>query len=223
MSGDELDDVDTAYAGTPVLPLPMFPLGCVLFPHMYLPLHVFEPRYRALTRDCLRTDRQFGVVLIERGSEVGGGETRFSVGTVAHIVEELELPDGRWVLRARGGTRVGVRTWLPDDPYPVALVEQLPDEAVGPAQARAMAGAEQAVRRALGLAAELAEQEVVPATVELDERPDVAAWQLCAIAPLGPADQQRLLEAGDVGERMAMLELAAAQAAELLAFRLSSG
>jgi Lon protease-like protein len=145
------------------------------------------------------------------------------LGAVAHIVEELELPDGRWVLRARGTTRVRVRTWLPDDPYPVALVERLGDEADRPSQAAAMAGAEQAVRRALGLAAELAEREVVPATVELDERPDVAAWQLCAIAPLGPADQQRLLEADDVGERMGLLELAAVQAAELLAFRMSSG
>ncbi|TML37585.1 MAG: ATP-dependent protease [Actinobacteria bacterium] len=217
----EQAEVDPADAGPPLLPLPMFPLGCVLFPHMDLPLHVFEPRYRTLTRDCLRTDRQFGVVLIERGSEVGGGDTRFSVGTVARIVEELELPDGRWVLRARGTTRVRVRTWLPDDPYPVALVERLGDEADRPSQA-AMAGAEQAVRRALGLAAELAEREVVPATVELDERPEVAAWQLCAIAPLGPADQQRLLEADDAGERMGLLELAAVQAAELLAFRMSS-
>ena len=217
----EQAEVDPADAGPPLLPLPMFPLGCVLFPHMYLPLQVFEPRYRTLTRDCLRTDRQFGVVLIERGSEVGGGDTRFSVGAVARIVEELELPDGRWVLRAQGTTRVRVRTWLPDDPYPVALVERLGDEADRPSQA-AMAGAEQAVRRALGLAAELAEREVVPATVELDERPEVAAWQLCAIAPLGPADQQRLLEADDAGERMGLLELAAVQAAELLAFRMSS-
>jgi Lon protease-like protein len=50
----------------PVLPLPMFPLGTVLFPHMPLPLHVFEMRYRQLTRDCLRSglsDRlRYGVV-----------------------------------------------------------------------------------------------------------------------------------------------------------------
>jgi Lon protease-like protein len=206
-----------------VLPLPMFPLGCVLFPHLHLPLHVFEPRYRVLTRDCLRTDRQFGVVLIERGSEVGGGDARFTVGTVARIVEELELPDGRWVLRTRGTTRVRVRTWLPDDPYPVALVERLPEEQLSPGDADALAGAERAVRRALGLAAELAERDVVPATVVLDERPDVAAWQLCAIAPLGPTDQQRLLEAGSAGERMRMLQLASEEAAELLAFRLSGG
>ena len=59
--------------------LPMFPLGTVLFPYAVLPLHVFEPRYRALTEHCLAGDGCFGVVLIERGSEVGGGDTRFAV------------------------------------------------------------------------------------------------------------------------------------------------
>src|SRR5439155_458702 len=66
-----------------VTPLPMFPLGTVLFPFVVLPLHVFEPRYRALTRDCLAGSGEFGVVLIERGLEVGGGDERFPVGTVA--------------------------------------------------------------------------------------------------------------------------------------------
>jgi len=214
---------ETSQAEPLLLPLPMFPLGCVLFPHAHLPLHVFEPRYRTLTRDCLRTDREFGVVLIERGSEVGGGDSRFGMGTVARIVEELELPDGRWVLQTRGTTRVRVRTWLPDDPYPVALVERLPEEQLSTDDADAIGAAEQAARRALGLAAELAVQEVVPATVVLDERPEVAAWQLCAVAPIGPADQQSLLEAGSVGERMRLLRSASEQAAELLAFRLSSG
>ncbi|MEY2438604.1 MAG: uncharacterized protein QOF97_3440, partial [Acidimicrobiaceae bacterium] len=46
--------------------LPMFPLGTVLFPSVFLPLHVFEPRYREMTRRCLDTQREFGVVLIER-------------------------------------------------------------------------------------------------------------------------------------------------------------
>src|SRR4051812_26706984 len=59
-------------------PLPMFPLGTVLFPHAVLPLHVFEPRYRALVETCLHSDGRFGVVLIERGYEVGGGDARFA-------------------------------------------------------------------------------------------------------------------------------------------------
>ncbi len=52
--------------------MPMFPLGTVLFPHATLPLHLFEDRYRALAETCLRGDGRFGVVLIERGFEVGG-------------------------------------------------------------------------------------------------------------------------------------------------------
>ena len=55
--------------------MPMFPLGTVLFPHALLPLRVFEPRYREMTARVLREDGEFGVVLIERGSEVGGGDS----------------------------------------------------------------------------------------------------------------------------------------------------
>ena len=76
----------------------MFPLGSVLFPSAYLPLHVFEERYRQLVRDCLAGNGEFGVVLIERGSEVGGGDVRTEVGTVARIVEVTEFDDGRFAL-----------------------------------------------------------------------------------------------------------------------------
>src|SRR5581483_10007082 len=97
--------------------LPMFPLGTVLFPYLVLPLHVFEPRYRAMTRACLDGGGEFGTVLIERGHEVGGGDTRFAVGTVARIVEAAEFDYGRWALVTVGTRRITVEEWLPDDPY----------------------------------------------------------------------------------------------------------
>lgn len=204
------------------LPLAMFPLGTVLFPYMPLPLHVFEPRYRRLTQDCLRAGREFGVVLIERGSEVGGGDSRFSVGTVAHIVAESEFPDGRWALVTRGDRRIRVATWLPDDPYPVALVETIPEDP-GWADPESVADCQARVRRALALAAELdlrAELPVLaPATFALAAEPVVAAWQLCAVVPVGPVDRQRLLEAP--GERrLELLADLADGAAELFAYRL---
>ena len=96
----------------------MFPLGTVLFPYALLPLHVFEPRYRLMMRHVLDGDREFGVVLIERGSEVGGGDTRFDVATVARVVQAAELPDGRYALATVGMRRVRVERWLDDDPYP---------------------------------------------------------------------------------------------------------
>src|SRR5438309_8149216 len=92
--------------------LPMFPLGIVLFPYFVLPLHVFEPRYRALTRDCLDGSGEFGTVLIERGHEVGGGDSRFTTGTVAHIIEAAEFDDGRWALVTVGTRRINVCEWL---------------------------------------------------------------------------------------------------------------
>ena len=203
-----------------VAPLPMFPLGTVLFPHAPLPLHIFEPRYRALVHDCLAGDGEFGVVLIERGFEVGGGDSRFEVGTVARLVEAAELPDGRWLLTTVGTRRIRVATWIPDDPYPLALVHDLPEPAFEAAAEHALAEAEEAVRRALAYKAELGEP-AAPAMVRLDDDPQRRAWQLAAIAPLGPVDQQALLESAGVNELVVRLAEVAAEAATLLAYRLS--
>src|SRR5215475_10761205 len=103
--------------------LPMFPLGSPLLPFAPLPLHVFEPRYRTLLADCLAGSREFGVVLIERGSEVGGGDQRFDVGTVARIADVVPFADGRSALTAVGTSRLRVLEWLPENPYPRARVE----------------------------------------------------------------------------------------------------
>src|SRR6056297_1832821 len=108
--------------------LPMFPLGSVLFPTMVLPLHVFEPRYRALVEHCLATDKEFGVCLIERGSEVGGGDLRTDVGTVAQIIDAEQFDDGRWALACVGTRRIRIDRWLQDVPYPRALVEPWLDD-----------------------------------------------------------------------------------------------
>lgn len=209
-------------AGPVALPMPMFPLGGVLFPHILVPLHVFEPRYRALVQDCLRQGQEFGVVLIERGAEVGGGDTRFSVGTVARIREAAALPDGRWALVCVGTRRLRVTSWLPDDPYPLALVEELPDLPLPDESGSALNEAETAVRRALALAGEL-DEAPVPATVELDEDELVASWQLAAVAPLGPVDQQRLLEVDEPLDRLRLLSQLASDASTVLAYRLSGG
>lgn len=203
------------------VPMPMFPLGTVLFPHVLLPLHVFEPRYQALVRDCLRNTHEFGVVLIERGFEVGGGDTRFDVGTVARIREAAALPDGRWALLCTGMERIRVRSWLPDDPYPLALVERRPDIPLPAQEGEVLGQAEAAVRRALALAGEL-DEAPVPATFELSGERRVAAWQLAAVAPLGPVDHQRLLEVDDEATRLRLLVDLAQDAASVLAYRLSA-
>ena len=205
-----------------VVPLPMFPLGTVLFPYALIPLHVFEPRYRALTEDCLKGNSEFGIVLIERGFEVGGGDTRFGTGTVARIVDAGRFPDGRYALVAVGARRIRIHTWLPDDPYPLALVEDLDDDVLSDEDDDLLRAAERTVRRALALKAELGEPAVA-ATIELDDDRDRAAYQLAAYAPLGPFDHQRLLEQERARERLELLVRMTEDAAEGFAYRLSAG
>src|ERR1700677_446811 len=180
--------------------LPMFPLSAVLFPHARMPLHVFEPRYRQLMQDCLAGDARFGIVLIARGSEVGGGDERSALGTRGVITEAAELPDGRWVLEVEGEALIQVEEWLPDDPYPVALVR---DAARGPG----VGAAGQRVRRARALLAEQGGAPPLPAELALDGGGDVdrAAWQLCAVAPLSAYDAQRLLGSDGAPERLRLL------------------
>jgi Lon protease-like protein len=202
--------------------LPMFPLGSVLLPSVAIPLHVFEPRYRALVRDCLAGDREFGVVLIARGSEVGGDDVRTDVGTAARIIEAAELPDGRWAIGAVGARRVRVRTWLADDPYPRADVEDWPDPDPGPDHAELLQAVVGRLRRVLGLAAEAGDQEA-PATFELSSDPVLAGYQAAAVAPLGPHDRQRLLAAVSPDVRLGALDELLVEATEVLELRLAEG
>jgi Lon protease-like protein len=213
----------------------MFPLESVLLPGLLLPLHVFEQRYRTMIRECLSGDGAFGVVLIERGREVGGGDVRLGVGTVAVIEEEAELGDGRYALVCRGTARLRVIEWLPDDPYPVADVEVADDEDVDADADRVvrsgrLSRAEESIRRAWGLLSELGADSPLDPAVPVGsfagepEGPAGAAsevWAWCALAPLGALDRARLLEPDHHDERLQLLcdltDAVAADARGLLA------
>jgi Lon protease-like protein len=182
----------------------MFPLSAVLYPHAQIPLHVFEPRYRALTRDCLAGDSKFGVVLIERGAEVGGGDQRMAVGTRAVITKAAALSDGRWLLMVQGDVRIRVGEWLDDDPYPLAMVEEWSPQ-IDDVAASMVRRAEQSVRRTRGLLSESGASAALSAETRFDRDPDVASWQICAEAPLNMMDAQRLLSTNGTLERLALL------------------
>jgi Lon protease-like protein len=194
----------------------MFPLGTVLFPYAPLPLHIFEPRYRLMTRRVEQTDREFGVVLIERGSEVGGGDVRFSVGTVARVVMSQELPDGRFALSTVGTRRIRVTRWLDDDPYPQAEVEGYDDPTGDDGEGR------EHVVAALKTVSDIARRfdPRVPEPPELHDDPVRASYEAAAISPLGPLDAQRVLEASGASERFGLLATMLDEAAVALRGRL---
>ncbi len=195
----------------------MFPLGTVLFPYALLPLHVFEPRYRLMARHVLDGDNEFGVVLIERGSEVGGGDVRFDVGTLARVVQASELPDGRFALNSVGVHRIQVTRWLPDDPYPRAEVVAIAEPESEPA-------AHAARERVIGALAEVVAvarrvDERVPDPPALDTDPVRASYEATAIAPIGPLDAQRILELPGAATRLDTLAVLLGERAEELRAR----
>jgi uncharacterized protein len=206
----------------------MFPLGTVLVPGMVLPLHVFEPRYRRMVSDS-RThhDSTFGVVLIERGSEVGGGDVRTDVGTLARIVRAEELPDGRWILGVVGIHRIRVERWLPDDPYPRAEIHEWAEQLWDAAEAAEGTGDQREevttlLRRAAALRREMGEP-APPLDLELADDPVAAAYQAAVVAPLGPVDRQALLAAPTVPARWRLLRALLIDQIDLLQARLAAG
>lgn len=202
--------------------LPMFPLGSVLVPHQPLPLHVFEERYRLLVRDCLAGDRTFGVVLIERGSEVGGGDVRFGIGCTAVIAEAEQTDDGRWGLIATGGTRFRVDEWLPDEPYPRAEVTMIDDGDWTADAAIAMEHAIVAFNRVVELARQLG-STIDPAVLDLAGEPVLDHWLLVGRAPVGPLDRLALLSAETPERRLDLLTGHLAEVEAVLASRLGGG
>ena len=197
--------------------MPMFPLGSVLFPYMPLQLRVFEERYLVMLARVLDSPpAEFGIVLIERGQEVGGGERRFSIGTVARIIQ-LEAPESYLGLVVQGERRIEVTEWMPENPHPLATVRELPDLEWDDSLLPRREQAERLVRRTLSLASEFANQEWSP-DVALSHDPTAAAWQLAAIAPVGPIDQIALLRSDSMAALLDnIIELTEA-AAEALAW-----
>ena len=201
-------------------PTPQFPLGTVLFPSMVLPLHVFEPRYRVMVEQVLDGDGEFGVVLIERGSDVGGGDHRTDLGTMARIVEAEQLSDGRWHLVTVGTERFRVSEWLPDDPFPVAEVELWPDEPASQDMGREQGELVPRFRRCMTLASE-AGIDVGPVLKLLDEYTP-GCLQMAAMAPLTPLDKQALLASPGPEQRVPLLRQFLEDAVTMLESRLTS-
>lgn len=186
--------------------MPMFPLGSVLLPRMPLSLRLFEPRYLLMLQHVLAQDvPEFGVVLIERGREVGGGDSRFRTGTVARIAQ-VAMGDDAVALTAIGTRRIVIDRWLDDDPWPRAEVSELPElSVVGSGEALASTGLR--VRRSLARAAEFGEADW-PADVELSEDPEIAAWQLAGVAPISTIDRYELLAAATLADLLEGLDRA---------------
>lgn len=205
---------------------PMFPLETALLPGEELPLRIFEPRYGALVQDTLdRDDKSFGVVLIARGREVGGGEDRHDVGVRARIAAFEDYGDGKYRLRCPLTERIRVREWLPDDPYPRAVVESWPDEP-GPVTGSAVAAVEDRIWALFERIALARDAHLPPREDVLGDGLDVTAgqrlYELAARMPMGVADKYSVLAAASPADRLTALSEAVDNVTAMVEFQLSN-
>jgi Lon protease-like protein len=186
--------------------LPLFPLGTVLFPGLVLPLHVFEERYRDLVRDLLELpeqERQFGVIAIREGREVGvdGTKALYEVGCTARVREFQRYEDGRCDLVTVGSQLFRLRELHTDRSYFTGEVDWLPDELGDEAEARVLDASVRAVfldyLQALGIASG---QQIEPP--ELPDDPLVLGHLVAATTLLDLADRQDLLDQPDGRTRL---------------------
>ena len=175
--------------------IPIFPLqDVVLFPNSTRPLHIFEPRYRAMVADALEGDSIIGMILLQPGheAEYEGRPPVYAVGCAGVIIAAEKLPDGRYNIVLDGVVKFRVLSEDASRPYRLAEVEALP-EAVSdrPLLAQRRQQLEEAllsVSPGMQLPpSDLSDEEVVDG--------------LSLVLPLEPAERQELLEADGPVER----------------------
>jgi len=201
--------------------LPIFPLHTVLFPHLPLPLNVFEARYRAMVRDLLADGSpyagRFVVSLITDGSELGDAPERQpdpqAVGTLAELRHAERTADGRWVLLTLGGPRVAIGRVDRSGLYAVAEVTELP-EVVGDPPPQGLAGLMDSVQAALDAYLSSVKHFAAVASstghhmndvlkpIRLPEDPLAASYAAASLIQIELVRKQRLLELPDAVSRL---------------------
>ncbi|HEX2140888.1 MAG TPA: LON peptidase substrate-binding domain-containing protein [Candidatus Limnocylindria bacterium] len=209
--------------------LPYFPLHTVLFPHLPLPIHVFEERYRAMTRDVMAPDSpyagRFVVAMITEGAEVGEDSEQPArtqrVGTIVEVRRAERFGDGRWALLVVGAARALLGEVERDGPYAVIEVEPLPDEAgeagvavaLLPAVQSALDAYMETVKRFVASAASIGAEskEITDVASSLDEvlkpirlpdDPLAASYAVAGVLQIELTRKQQLLELPDATSRL---------------------
>lgn len=197
----------------------MFPLSLTLLPGMALPLRLFEPRYLQMYADIIDDDREFGVVLIQRGVESQDNSPTYDIGCVAYIVGSGIHEDGNIAMVAIGRNRLRVVEWQEPDPYPVALVEELEDEPLSEEGMQSLESAANRLPLLLKSASEL-NPELEPTSPELSEDPTQAVYQLAQLAGLQAFDLQKVLETENIDERAALVDELLGETMEMIELQL---
>ncbi len=204
--------------------LPYFPLHVVVFPHLPLPLHIFEERYRAMARDLVAEGSayhgRFVVSMITEGQETGETATSTQhVGTVCEVHSAEQLPDGRWVVLAVGSQRAELSDVDRSGPYATVEASPLPDrpghgaETLLPEVQVALDAYLETVKRFAARAASQSNQspertdvaaslDEVLKPIQLPSDPSAASYAVGGVLQIELTRKQQLLELPDAASRL---------------------
>ncbi|MEY3806025.1 MAG: Lon protease [Actinomycetota bacterium] len=217
---------------------PVFPLGTAYLPGDEVVLRVFEERYVQLIRDINDSNLSFASVLISQGSEVGGGDKRFSYGVMIDVIN-IALSDLGLIVQAIATDRIRVMEWEADDPYPRAEVEVVVNESL--AQDRyhdAASSLSLLAQNVRTLRESIAALQSIddPATTSAPllntiasgrwwttgvsaQEVERAFWTVARHVPCGPMDRYELLQPPSVVERISRLRYMVEHVTEIVAFQ----
>jgi uncharacterized protein len=203
--------------------LPFFPLHVVVFPHLPLPIHVFEPRYRAMARDLVADNGpyagRFVVSMITEGQEAFDDPGVRAVGTICEVRTADRLADGRYVLLAAGVARATLGTIDRSGEYALVEAQPLPETPGAEAEKlipEAQAALDQylaTVKRFVAAAASIGSgtQEITDVAASLDEvlkpirlpdDPLAASYAVGGVLQIELMRKQQLLELPDAATRL---------------------
>jgi Lon protease-like protein len=185
--------------------IPLFPLpNVVLFPGVFLPLHIFEPRYRAMTEEALDGDRLIGMVLLKPGyeAEYEGRPPVYPIGCSGLITHAERLADGRFNIVLQGLERFRVREEDDARVYRVGIIERLSGDTAAAADEPALRDLRHRIEHLLTPMIERAggEINVPPSMTDVD-----VIHALAQYLDLAPIEKQALLERDTVLARAAAL------------------
>jgi Lon protease-like protein len=191
--------------------IPIFPLpDVVLFPHTLLPLHIFEPRYREMIRDCLAGDRRLGLALLQPGweNDYYGRPPVHPIVGAGEIIQHEELDDGRYNILVRGTMRIAITEELPPDkPYRIARARPLPDRYPdeGP---ESLAGRLDRLKVFyLRVVSEVSKPQAEPGRIFTGVKdPGIVVDRIAGAAIADTDARQRVLEAVDLAARVGLVQ-----------------
>jgi len=183
--------------------IPLFPLpNLVLFPHIVVPLHIFEERYKLLINGCLDTSDIFGLVLLRKDADEESEQTIHRVGVTVRIVEVERLDEGRMNILCEGENRFRIHRFTQQTPFWKGAVDLFEDK-----ESRSTESLYEQVselyRTVVNLTASLTGSQ--EAEVELPESPIDLSYMVSYVIDIDSEEKQKLLEMDSTPERLRML------------------